>query len=193
MKALFKKILGPLVGYTDIPWTRVVMNRKTLEWVRTLDTARMDALEISGEYWRSKVPFQSCRSAWYPEYDVCSQSLAETFDFVFAEQVFEHLPHPLRAARNVFQMLREGGHFLVTTPFLFRIHACPTDCTRWTPQGMAYFLEEAGFSRDKIRIDSWGNRACVKASLAGRNYCRRIHSLKNESDFPVVVWAFAQK
>ncbi len=193
MLELLKKIAGPLVGYTPVPWTRVVMNRETLEWVRALDTARMDALEISGEYWKNKVPFKSYRTAWYPEYDVCGKPLPETFDILFAEQVFEHLLHPHRAARNVHQMLRPGGYFLLTTPFLFRIHADPADCTRWTPQGMAGLLEEAGFRREQVRVGSWGNRACVKASLRGRNYCRRIHSLENEPDFPVVVWALAQK
>lgn len=109
MFELFKKVLGPLLGYTELPWTRVVMNRTTLEWVRALETARMDALEISGEYWKNKVPFKSYRSVWYPEYDVCAMPLPETYDLIFAEQVFEHLPHPLRAARHVCRMLRGGG------------------------------------------------------------------------------------
>lgn len=193
MREMVKKLIGPLIGWTDEAWTRVVMNRTTLEWVRALDTGRMDALQISGEYWKKKAPYRSYRSAWYPEYDVCEKPLPETFDLVFAEQVFEHLLYPARAVRNIYQMVRAGGYFLLTVPFLFRVHANPTDCTRWTPQGLAYFLEEGGFSRDKMRVGAWGNRACVKASLAGRNYCRRLHSLENEPDYPVVVWALAQK
>lgn len=193
MNEMLKKILGPWVGHTELSWTRVVMNEETLQWVRALDTAGMDALEISGEYWKKRVPYKSYRSAWYPDYDVCERPLPELFDLVFAEQVFEHLLYPFRGARHVHQMLRPGGYFLLTTPFLFRVHASPTDCTRWTPQGMAYFLEEAGFSRDRMRVGSWGNRACVKASLKGRNYCSRIHSLQNEPDFPLSVWALAQK
>ena len=193
MREFLKKVIGSLVGHTDVSWTRVVMNRETLEWMKALDTAHMDALEISGEHWKRQVPFRSYRSAWYPEYDVCGEPLQESYDVIFAEQVFEHLRHPGRAARNVYQMLREGGYFLVTTPFLFRIHACPNDVTRWTPQGMACFLEEAGFHPDRVRVGAWGNRACIKAAFHGRNYCRRLHSLKNESDFPVVVWALARK
>ena len=193
MRNMIKKLLGPLVGRTEEAWTLVVMNRTTLQWIRALDTPSMDALEISGEYWKSKVPFHSYRTAWYPEYDLCERPLPETFDLILAEQVFEHLLYPGRAARNVHRMLRDGGYFMLTLPFLFRLHPCPNDCTRWTPQGLSYFLEEAGFSRDKVRVGAWGNRACVKATLAGRNYCRRIHSLKNEPNFPVVVWALAQK
>ena len=193
MQAIVRKILGSLVGRTDEAWTRVVMNRTTSAWVRALDAARMDALEISGEDWKNKATYRSFRSVWYPAYDVCEKPLAETYDLIFAEQVFEHLLFPAKAAKNVFQMLRTGGYFLLTVPFLFRIHANPTDCTRWTPQGLSYFLEEAGFSRAKMRVGSWGNRACVKAALVGRNYCRRLHSLENEPDYPVVVWALAQK
>ena len=120
MHEFLKKAVGPLVGYTQIPWTRVVMNRETLAWVRQLDTGRMDALEISGDYWKNKVPLRTYRTAWYPEYDVCDKPLPEQFDLVFAEQVFEHLLHPARAARNAFHMLRAGGYVLVTAPFLFR-------------------------------------------------------------------------
>ena len=193
LKSLVKKVIGPLIGYTDTSWIRVVMNRETLKWVEALDTGNMDALEISGEYWKSKVPFRSFRTTWYPEYDVCEKPLPEQFDIIFTEQVYEHLRYPVRATRNVYQSLREGGYFLLTTAFLFRIHESPNDCTRWTSQGLAYMLEEAGFSIDKMRLGSWGNRSCVKASFKGRNYCRRIHSLKNEPDFPVVVWVLAQK
>jgi len=193
MLTLVKNIIAPLVDYTEEPWARVVMNRETREWVNALDTARMDALEISGEYWGHKALYKSYRSVWYPEYDICVESLPEKFDIIFAEQVFEHLLYPLRAAQHVYQMLQKDGYFLLTTPFLFRVYACPTDCTRWTPQGMSYFLEEAGFSLDKIRVGSWGNQACVKVSLSDRNYCSRIHSLRNDANFPVVVWALAQK
>jgi hypothetical protein len=44
------------------------------------------------------------------------------------------------------------------------------------------------------RLGSWGNRACVKANF--RRFPSWIpwwHSLKIESLYPVVVWAFAQK
>jgi SAM-dependent methyltransferase len=193
MLKVVKSLIGPLVGYTEIPWTRVVMNAETLKWIQALDTSTMEALEVSGEYWKNKVPFASYQSAWYPDFDVCEAPLPKPFDMVFAEQVFEHLLYPLRAAKHIHQMLREDGYFMLTTPFLFRVHASPADCTRWTPQGMKYFLEEAGFSSEKIQVGSWGNQACVKATLKGRNYCRRLHSLKNEPDYPVVVWALAQK
>jgi hypothetical protein len=108
--------------------------------------------------------------------------------------VFEHICYPFRAARNVHAMLREGGHFLITTPFLLKIHNHPVDCTRWTEAGMKYLLADSGFSLQAVVTGSWGNRACVIGNFrTWRYYNRWLHSLRNEPDFPVVVWALATK
>jgi hypothetical protein len=120
--------------------------------------------------------------------------LPETFDLIIAEQVFEHLAWPYRAARNIHRMLNGGGLFLVTTPFLLRIHDAPIDCSRWTPTGIRYFLAECGFPLDGVNAYSWGNRACVRANFTRwQKYQAWRHSLADEPEFPVVVWALAQK
>jgi SAM-dependent methyltransferase len=153
----------------------------------------MSALEISGSHW-ANAGFASFRSVEYPNFDICSQRLPDTFDMIIAEQVFEHLLWPYRAGRNVFAMLRPGGYFLITTPFLYRVHEFPVDCSRWTELGLKYFLAECGFQLECIRAASWGNRQCVKAFL--RDYIMYrplVHSLKNEPGFPIVVWAIAQR
>lgn len=90
-------------------------------------------------------------------------------------------------------MLKPGGYFLVTTPFLIKVHPVPHDCTRWTETGIKYFLHEGGFPMEDTVTGSWGNRACVKANF--KRWARRgwFGSLKNEPDFPVSVWALARK
>jgi len=182
------------LGGTDEQWQRVVMNRTTDQYVRSLDVANMDALEISGKDW-ARVPFRSYRSIYFPEYDVCSEPLRrEGWDIVIAEQVFEHVVAPWRASKNVFQMLRPGGLFVITTPFLIPIHEDPIDCSRWTETGIKYLLAEGGFSPDKITTGSWGNRRCLRGNLRyWTRYVPLIHSLKNESRYPQTVWAFARK
>lgn len=182
-----------LVGHTDVSPVRIVMDRTTLLWVKELDTSNMEAVEISGERWKRMVPWKRYETADYPEYDIC-KGWAGTYDMVIAEQVWEHLAYPWRAAQNVHGMLRDGGCFLITVPFLYRIHRCPLDCTRWTAQGLGYFLEEAGFPREQIRTGQWGNRQMVRVTgLNGHSYCRRLHRLDNEEDFPLVSWALARK
>jgi hypothetical protein len=89
-------------------------------------------------------------------------------------------------------MLKPGGVFLITVPFLVRVHASPIDCTRWTAEGLYYFLQECGFHPAGITVDQWGNRACVKANFVTWRKRGPFGSLENEPDFPIVVWAFAR-
>jgi len=175
-------------------WARIVMNRETQRWVSELQPGRLKVLELSGTDWQGFAPFKDYSTIAYPDYDICGEPLPQIHDLIIAEQVFEHLARPYRAGRNVYQMLNPGGWFLVTTPFLVRVHDCPIDCTRWTETGMKYFLAECGFPPEKIKVASWGNRACVRASFnRWVTYRRWRHSLVNEPNFPVSVWALAQK
>jgi hypothetical protein len=91
-------------------------------------------------------------------------------------------------------MLTPGGALLITTPFLLKIHDAPVDCSRWTELGIRHFLAEAGFDIANITTGSWGNRACVRSNFRPWTpYLPWLHSLRNEPDFPVVVWALARK
>jgi SAM-dependent methyltransferase len=175
-------------------WPRVIMNRQIAELVKPLPVAEMSALEIGGTNWQ-QTSFASYRSVDYPEYDVCKGPLAEAaFDFVIAEQVLEHLLWPYRAVRHVWQMLRPGGYFLVSTPFLIKVHEFPVDCSRWTETGLKHLLAEGGFPLDGIVTGSWGNRACVKTGLSRvPHWIPWWHSLRNEPKLPVMVWALARK
>jgi len=133
------------------------------------------------------------RVANYPAFDICKQALPEQFDLVITDQVWEHLLYLYRATRNVLAMLKPGGHFLVTTPFLIKVHRIPTDCSRWTETGMAHFVAECGFELDTVITGSWGNRAAVRANFDRSSRRGWFRSMKNEPDFPIVVWALARK
>lgn len=170
-------------------WCRVVMNRATRDLVDKLNPQDLDALEISGVAW-ADFGFRSYESARFPEFDVCSQRLPRTFDLVIAEQVFEHIRKPAAAAQNVRAMLRDRGLFLITTPFLIRYHPSPLDLWRWTAHGMRCFLEDEGFQ--VLASEQWGNKECVIANFENwPMYDPERHSLQNEAEFPVVVWALA--
>ena len=175
---------------------RVVLDQETARIMRGLPTSAMDALEISGSKW-GKVDFRSFLSVHYPDYDICAGPLPGTFDIIIAEQVFEHVLWPHRAARNVYAMLRSGGYFLISVPFLQKVHNFPTDCSRWTETGIKYLLADAGFQLHDIQAWSWGNGAVAKANLNPRRfpiYNPILHrNLNNDPLFPVQVWALAQK
>ncbi len=192
-RAMVKKLLEK-IKFDTTDWIRVVMYRECFAFIRSLGPERLDVLEISaGPQWRRKFQFRSFTETQFPQVDICSQRLDRQFDLIIADQVFEHLPWPNRAARNVFAMLRPGGWFIVATPFLVRVHKVPIDCSRWTEQGLSYLLQDCGFAETDIRTRSWGNRACARANFAKWRRYGWYRSLRNEPDFPVIVWAFAQK
>ncbi|MBT9160818.1 MAG: hypothetical protein DDT26_02114 [Dehalococcoidia bacterium] len=181
------------LGYDHRHWTRPVMHEACTRLLADIGLSKLDVLEISaGEHWRS-LPFRSFQEMNYPAYDICTDVIKADVNLIIADQVFEHLLWPYRAARNIHSMLPAGGYFLMTTPFLIKYHPIPHDCTRWTETGLKYFLAEAGFPLDQVVTGSWGNRACVRANFS--HWARRgwFGSLKNEPDFPVTVWALARK
>jgi SAM-dependent methyltransferase len=180
------------LGYEETIWTRKAADEEVRRLVARLRPETLSALEISGHVWR-ELGFASYRGTEYPDFDIQADALPERFDLVIAEHVFEHLPWPARAARNVLRMLEPGGHFLIVTPFLYRVHENPVDCTRWTETGMRYFLAECGFPLEGITTGSWGNRQCVEATFREefKLFNRHLHSLAPDPQYPIVVWALA--
>jgi SAM-dependent methyltransferase len=182
-------------GLNRDQWCRVVMNREIKKFLQSLECSRLNVLEISGQR-KEDFNFQSYRTLEYPDYDVCAGPFVlECYDLIIAEQVFEHIRHPDRAALHIFQMLRPGGIFIISTPFLLKIHPYPMDFYRWTEDGIRTLLESAGFSI--LQTSSWGNRQCLRSDLRPgmkwTTYVPIIHSLKNEPQLPIVIWAFARK
>jgi SAM-dependent methyltransferase len=182
------------VGFDSTDWLRVVMYRQCFAFIQSIRPETLDTLEISGgPQWRRTFKFRSYTSTEFPEFDICAQVLDRQFDLIIADQVFEHLPWPMRAGRNVYAMLRPGGYFIIATPFLVRVHDVPIDCSRWTQQGLSYLLQECGFLARDIKTYAWGNRKCLKANLFKWRRYGFYRSLANEPNFPVMVWAIAQK
>ena len=181
-------------------YNRVVAKRTTQKWVMDLDPKALTAAEISGNR-GTKWPFKSYEAFWYPEHDICDGPIRDDrgatrqFDIVIADQVWEHLDFPYRATRNVRDMLKPGGHFLVVTPFYVKYHPAPTDCSRWSARGLKNLLIEAGFPEDGIRAEQWGNRQCAEADFGPKwgRYDGARHSLENDPDFPVMSWALARR
>ncbi len=185
-------------GFDRTQWSRIQMYETLFRQVRELNPEGLSSLEISSggstSPWR-QLGFAAYKDVDYPDFDICHDVLNEQFDVIIADQVFEHLLWPHRAARHVYAMLKPGGRFIVTTPFLIRYHPCPIDCSRWTETGLKHLLAEAGFQLGDIETGSWGNKACVLANLHPPDWAAFGwgRSLANDTDFPVVVWAIAQR
>jgi rhamnosyltransferase subunit B len=174
-------------------WSRQVMYAELHRLLEGIGPERLDVLEISGDSWKGAFKFKSYKAAFYPAYDVCQEPRAEKVDLIILDQVLEHVRHPDRAIRNVVASLRNGGYCLVSTPFLVRVHPAPLDLWRWTEAGLRCLLEDCGFAPEKVKTGAWGNRDCAVANFTRWEvYDPARHSLENEPDFPVTVWALAQ-
>jgi SAM-dependent methyltransferase len=121
------------------------------------------------------------------------------WDFVVAEQVMEHVRYPYRGMSTIRRLLRPGGWALITTPFLIQVHEGPGDYTRWTSDGLRYFMEECGFRPPSIKSGQWGNLASVVTDLercergeGWTHYIEGRHSTENHPKYPSHVWALAQ-
>ncbi|ACL55890.1 class I SAM-dependent methyltransferase [Methylobacterium nodulans] len=194
--ALKQLLRRPLerVGFGTTDWVREVMYEECFAYLNRLGPQNLEVLEISaGPQWRQNFSFRSYAETQFPEFDICSQALPRTFDVIIADQVFEHLPWPYRAVKNVHAMLRPGGVFIIATPFLVRVHNVPIDCNRWTETGLSHLLQEGGFLPSNIETRSWGNRACVVGNFKRWRKRGFFGSRCNEANFPVMVWAYARR
>jgi SAM-dependent methyltransferase len=87
------------------------------------------------------------------------------FDAVICTQVFEHLAHPEKAAKSLFEVMAPGGVLLLTAPFINPVHYVPTDFRRFTPECLEMMIKEAGF---RVEIASFGGNSLVgTGSLLG--------------------------
>ncbi len=70
---------------------------------------------------------------------------AGSYDVVLSTQVLEHVPDAPRYLAEAFRLLRPGGALIVTTHGLIPEHGCPYDFHRWTSDGLARAVTDAGF------------------------------------------------
>jgi SAM-dependent methyltransferase len=188
------RTLFPEASSATDQWQRVVMNKAIDAYIASLGPSTLHAAEISGDTHAGK-PWRGYTSLNYPDFDLCAPIVGRPkYDVVICEQVMEHVADPLAAAANLRQLTQPGGHVIVSTPFLIKVHEIALvgmhDYWRFTPRGLRALLESAGLSVDEV--STWGNRQCVTGNLRRWPSYRRWHSLRNEPDLAVQVWAFAR-
>lgn len=67
-------------------------------------------------------------------------------DVVLCCETLEHLPHPMKAVSEAARLLKPGGIFIGSCPFLFPVHGDPSDFNRWTAQGLRQLFAGAALS-----------------------------------------------
>jgi len=194
LRSAYQNLWLPQADSSREHWQRIALNQAITRHIEALNPVTKTAVEISGHA-QARHPWKAFISLNYPEFDLCAP-LGDhgPFDVVICEQVIEHVVDPRAAAQNLRGLCAPGGHVIVSTPFLVRIHELPMygmhDYWRFTPRGLAVLLERAGLSVESVQ--SWGNRRCIAGNLDRWPAYRPWHSLRNEPDLPLQVWAFAR-
>ncbi|WIM11079.1 methyltransferase domain-containing protein [Enhydrobacter sp.] len=69
----------------------------------------------------------------------------EPFDLVICCHMLEHARAPMRAARNIENLLKPGGFAFVATPWSQAFHAAPDDYWRFSVRGLALLFTRLDF------------------------------------------------
>lgn len=94
---------------------------------------------------------------------------SESFDSVICNQVLEHVFEPKEFLSEINRILKPGGKFLITVPFVWDEHEQPYDFARYSSFGIVYLLEKNGFKILKQR-KSVSNIAVIFQLLSGYFY-----------------------
>lgn len=74
----------------------------------------------------------------------------ETFDSVLSSEVFEHLFALQQLLPEIARVIKTGGKFLITCPFVWEEHEIPVDYARYTRFALQDMLEKNGFEIEVI-------------------------------------------
>ena len=91
---------------------------------------------------------------------------------VLLTEVLEHLERPGDAVAECLRLLEPGGHLIATTPLFWPVHDA-RDFYRYTPQGLRYLLETAGFEVVELKpLGGLWSTVAVELSYGLQRYRR---------------------
>lgn len=101
-----------------------------------------------------------------------------SFDSILCTQVFEHLPHPHIAIKELARVLRPGGQVLFTVPQMNELHEMPNDFFRYTSEGLRTLFMEAGF--EILDMEPRGKYFATMAQMRIRHMIDTWNPYKNK-------------
>lgn len=101
----------------------------------------------------------------------------DSFDTALGTEVLEHCPYPEVVLKETYRVMKKGGCFFFTVPFLWNLHEVPHDEYRYTPFALERILRECGFKN--IEIKATGGWHASMAQMLGL-WVRRAPMARNK-------------
>ena len=88
------------------------------------------------------------------------------YDFVFCNQVLEHIYSPIQGIKNIYYITKNNGYAFISIPTINRIHGEPHFySTGYHPRYLNRLCREAGFK--VLHIGAWGSRKYLAYAVQG--------------------------
>jgi SAM-dependent methyltransferase len=91
---------------------------------------------------------------------------SDAFDTVILSDVLEHIREPAGLLGEISRVLVDGGHLLMSIPFLYGIHEAPHDYFRYTSYGITNLCDGAGL--DIVELEPMGGALEVFTDMASK-------------------------
>lgn len=96
------------------------------------------------------------------------------FGTIICMSVLEHCRNPFVMAQNMQRLLAEGGHLVISVPFVWELHGYPDDYWRFTPNGVRLLFPELDF--DQLPAAAYSGRTGDAEPIDGELFRIRISS-----------------
>jgi len=159
-----RQVLGELGG----PVPRVTARNRLEGWVRSqrsrlqgplLDVGTSRSQRAWIDAFVERVTLDVCREVYdasteKPDIQADLEDLSAIedgrFGSVLCTEVLEHVRRPERALSELLRVTKSGGHLLLSVPWFYPFHPCPLDLRRFTAQGLALVVEDAGWTEIEV-------------------------------------------
>lgn len=124
------------IGCGRMPYKKLIQDKSNIDSYTGVDFQQADYGGERPDYtWDGiKLPFED-----------------NQFGSIIATEVLEHCPNPKILLSESMRVLKPGGYFFFTVPFLWPLHEVPHDEFRYTPFAINRLLKEVGFNNLEIR------------------------------------------
>ena len=81
---------------------------------------------------------------------------SKKYDNVLFFNILEHLPEYKLAFSEIYRIMKKGGFFIGSVPFIYQIHAAPKDYFRFSKQFFELNLKKYKFKKVKVKSLGFG-------------------------------------